>query len=601
MKYWRQTVSIYDVISLLGAIATFLFGMNTMTSGLEKLSSGRLESILERLTNNLFMSVLIGALVTGLVHSSAATTIMCVGFVNSGIMKLEQTVGIIMGANIGTTITAQILRLGDISSDNLLLSMMRPEYFGPIMAVVGIVLYMFIKSGKKRIVGQLLLGLGLLFISMHTMTAAVAPLQDVPEFRNLFVAFSNPLLGIMVGALVTALLQSSTASVGILQALTSTGVITFNIAFPIIMGQNIGTCITTLISSIGASRNARRTAMLHLYFNVIGTLVFLAAIYGAQLAMTPAGGLPFWSATMNMGDIASFHTFFNIGCTLLLLPFHKQLVRLVERTVPGDENRAFTMLDERFLATPAVALERAHDAVVHMGTLARDNYRISVSLLSQYDAKKVELLRENEDTLDKLEGALDNYLVRLSDHSLSAQESTQVSELLHTLSDFERMGDYSVNISESATVLHDRGISFTETAQRELSALTDAVGEALDKTLDCYTNRSRGLAFQVEPLEEVVDLLRDELKNRHIERFKTGACTIEQGTQFLELLINLERVSDHCSNVALQILRRTAPKNDLVLTDTHAYLHQLHHGSSQSFDELFTAYRNKYMSPIDAA
>lgn len=289
----------------------------------------------------------------------------------------------------------------------------------------------------------------------------------MPEFRNLFVAFSNPLLGIMVGALVTALLQSSTASVGILQALTSTGVITFNIAFPIIMGQNIGTCITTLISSIGASRNARRTAMLHLYFNVIGTLVFLAAIYGAQLAMTPAGGLPFWSATMNMGDIASFHTFFNIGCTLLLLPFHKQLVRLVERTVPGDENRAFTMLDERFLATPAVALERAHGAVVHMGTLARDNYRISVSLLSQYDAKKVELLRENEDTLDKLEGALDNYLVRLSDHSLSAQESTQVSELLHTLSDFERMGDYSVNISESATVLHDRGISFTETAQRE--------------------------------------------------------------------------------------------------------------------------------------
>ncbi len=593
-------MSIYDIISLLGAIATFLFGMTTMTSGLEKLSSGRLESILERLTNNLFMSVLVGALVTGLVHSSAATTIMCVGFVNSGIMKLEQTVGIIMGANIGTTITAQILRLGDISSDNLLLSMMRPEYFGPIMAVVGIVLYMFIKSGKKRIVGQLLLGLGLLFISMHTMTASVAPLQDVPEFRNLFVAFSNPLLGILVGALVTALLQSSTASVGILQALTSTGVITFNIAFPIIMGQNIGTCITTLISSIGASRNARRTAMLHLYFNVIGTLLFLAGIYGAQLALTPAGGLSFWSATMNMGDIASFHTFFNIGCTLLLLPFHKQLVRLVERTVPGDESNGFTMLDERFLATPAVALERAHDAVVHMGTLARDNYRISVSLLIQYDTKKAELLRENENTLDKLEGTLDNYLVRLSGHSLSAAESTQVSELLHTLSDFERMGDYSVNISESAAVLRDRGISFSPTAQRELTALTDAVGEALDKTLECYTSRSRELAFEVEPLEEVVDLLRDELKSRHIERFKTGACTIEQGTQFLELLINLERVSDHCSNVALQILRRTAPKNDLVLTDTHAYLHQLHHGSSQSFDELFSAYRAKYLAPIDA-
>lgn len=588
-------MSTLDVISLLGAIATFLFGMSTMTDGLEKLSSGRLEGIMEKLTNNIFMSVLVGALVTGLIHSSAATTIMCVGFVNSGIMKLEQTVGIIMGANIGTTITAQILRLGDISSDNLILSLMKPEYFGPLLALAGIVLYMFLKGGKKKIVGQFLLGLGLLFIGMSTMKGAVAPLQDVPAFRELFVAFSNPLLGILVGALVTALLQSSTASVGILQALTSTGIVTFNIAFPIIMGQNIGTCITTLISSIGASKNARRTAMLHLYFNVIGTLLFLCGIYGAQAVI----GLPFWGSTMNMGDIATLHTFFNIGCTVLLLPFHKVLVRLVERTVPGDDDHEFAVLDERFLATPAVALDRAHDAVVHMGSLARDNYRSAVELLSAYDPKKLELLLENESALDKLEGLLDGYLVKLSDHALSGAESARVSELLHTLSDFERIGDYSVNVSESATVLHERGIAFSPSAQKEMAAITGAVGEALDKSLACYTTRSRAIALQVEPIEEVVDLMRDELKSRHIERLKSGACTVELGSQFLELLINLERISDHCSNVAIHILQQTAPKDALVRTDSHAYMKALHRGDDKEFEALYNEYREKYYGPVE--
>ena len=593
-------MSVYDVLSLLGAIAVFLFGMSTMTDGLEKLSSGRLESIMERLTSNIFMSVMVGALVTGLIHSSAATTIMCVGFVNSGIMKLEQTVGIIMGANIGTTITAQILRLSDISSDNLILSMLNPENFGPILVVIGILLYMFFKGGKKKTVGQFFLGLGLLFIGMSTMKAAVAPLQNVPEFQNLFVMFSNPILGIMVGALVTALLQSSTASVGILQALTSTGVITFNVAVPIIMGQNIGTCITTLVSSIGASRNARRTAMIHLYFNVIGTAVFLAAVYGAQAVATATiGGLSFWTSTMNVGDIASLHTFFNIGCTVLLLPFNKLLVKLVKRTVPGDETTEFNVLDERFLATPAVALDRAHDAVVHMGGLARENYQIAVGLLSHYEPKKQETLHENETALDKLEGMLDDYLVRLTDHALSGEESARVSELLHTLSDFERIGDYAVNVSESAVILNDRGIAFSSNAMRELDSLTGAVGEALDKALSCYTTRSRQNALLVEPIEEVVDLMRDELKNRHIERLKSGECTIELGTQFLELLINLERISDHCSNVALYIIRQTAPKDDVVRTDSHEYMHQLHHGATQEFDDQFAVYREKYYKPIE--
>ena len=587
-----------NVISLLGAVAMFLFGMSTMTGGLEKLSSGRLEGIMERLTSNLFMSVLVGALVTGLLHSSAATTIMCVGFVNSGIMKLEQTVGIIMGANIGTTITAQILRLSEVSSSNPILFLLNPDNFGPILVLVGIFFYMFISGGKKKNVGQFLLGLGLLFIGMSNMKLAVAPLQDVPEFQQLFVSFSNPVLGIVVGALVTALLQSSTASVGILQALTSTGVITFNVALPIIMGQNIGTCITTVISSIGASRNAKRTAMIHLFFNLLGTTFFLCVIYGAQAV---SGGLPFWTATMDVGNIASIHTFFNIGCTLLLLPFHKLLVKLVVRAIPGDDASEFNVLDERFLSSPSVALERSHDAVIQMGTYALENYRTAVELLEgKYDSKKLERLNETEVALDKMENALDNYLVKLTDRALSPEESAKVSELLHTLSDFERIGDYSVNVAESATALHDKGLVFSPIAQKELKALTDSVDEAIEKALNCYRERSYQLALQVEPLEEVVDLMREDLRTRHIERLKSGSCTIELGTQFLELLINLERISDHCSNIAISILHQTAPKGDLVRTDTHAYTHELHHGHDPEFEQMFADCKAKYYDPLMA-
>lgn len=591
-------MNVTDVITLMGAIATFLFGMSTMTDGLEKLSSGRLEGIMERLTSNIFTSVLVGALVTGLIHSSAATTIMCVGFVNSGIMKLEQTVGIIMGANIGTTITAQILRLSDISSDNVILSLLNPENFGPLLVVAGILFYMFLKGGKKRTIGQFLLGLGLLFIGMSTMKVAVSPLQAVPEFQQMFVAFSNPVLGIIVGALVTALLQSSTASVGILQALTSTGVITFNVAMPIIMGQNIGTCITTLISSVGASRNAKRTAMVHLYFNILGTAFFLCAVYGAQaVASAVIGGLPFWTATLNVGDVATIHTLFNIGCTVLLLPFHKLLVKLVKRTVPGDESVEFNVLDERFLATPSVALEQARAAVVMMGTRARDDYRLAVELLGGYDEKKLERLQENEATIDKLETTLDSYLVKLTDRALTDAESALVSELLHTLTNFERIGDYAVNVSESASTLHERDIVFSPAAKKELKYLTDAVGAALDTTLACYEKRDRDLALHVEPLEEVVDLMQEVLKNRHIERLKAGSCTIELGTQFLELLINLERISDHCSNVAMLIVRQTAPVSEH-MPDTHTYLKYLHAGGDQEFDHLFADYRKEYFEPI---
>ena len=581
---------------MFGAIATFLFGMSTMTDGLEKLSSGRLEHILERLTSNVFKGVLLGAVVTGLIQSSAATTVMCVGFVNAGIMKLEQTVGLIMGANIGTTVTAQLLRLGDIDADNIVMMFLQPSFLGPILAVVGIIFYMFIKGGHKRIVGQIVLGLGLLFIGMNTMSSAVEPLKDLPEFQSVFTAFSNPLLGVAVGAAVTALLQSSSASMGILQAISTTGVVSFNIAMPLIMGQNIGTCITALISSVGASKNAKRTAMIHLFFNIIGSVFFLVVLYAGNALFR----FPFWENTMDMGSIANLHLAFNIACTALLLPFHRQLVKLVKAVVPGDaEERELSVLDDRFLSSPSLALERAHDAVVQMSEFARDNYRLAVELIWKFDAKKLERLNETEVALDKLEGLLDNYLVKLTDRALTAEESTRVSELLHTLSDFERIGDYAVNVSESAVVLHDRNITFSPQARAELERLTAAVGETLDKTVACYQSRQRTLAVQVEPLEEVVDLIAATLKNRHVERLKAGECTIELGTQFLELLINLERMSDHCSNVALHILRQTSSPDDKVRIDSHAYMHELHHGGfNQEFDDLFQEYRTKYFQPI---
>ncbi|BDE86762.1 MULTISPECIES: Na/Pi cotransporter family protein [Intestinimonas] len=584
-----------DVITLIGAIATFLFGMSTMTDGLEKLSSGRLEGILERLTSNVFKGVLLGALVTGLIQSSAATTVMCVGFVNAGIMKLPQTVGIIMGANIGTTVTAQLLRLGDISSDNVFLALLKPSILGPLLAAVGIVLFMFLKgSSRRQIVGQILLGLGLLFIGMKTMENAVSGLQELPAFRELFVAFSNPLLGILVGAAVTALIQSSSASMGILQAVSSTGVVSFHIAIPLIMGQNIGTCITALLSAIGASKNAKRTAMVHLLFNIIGTLFFLVVLYAGNALFH----FPFWGDVMNRGSIANLHLGFNVACTLLLLPFNRVLVKIVETLVPGDTGTIdINPLDERFLSSPAVALEHARAAVINMGTMARDNYRLAVELLSDYDDKKLERLHETESAIDKLENMLDSYLVKLTDRALTQSESNLVSELLHTLTNFERIGDYSVNLSESATALHSRDIAFSPVASRELRYLTDAVGKAVDTTLACYAGRDHALSMQVEPLEEVVDLMEDTLKNRHIERLKSGACTIELGTQFLELLINLERISDHCSNVAMLILRSTTPAKEN-LPDNHTYLKYLHSGASAEFEKLFAQYQEQYYAPI---
>lgn len=590
-------MDLFDIISMTGAIATFLFGMTTMTKGLEKVSSGRLERILEKLTNNVFKGVLLGALITAIIHSSATTTVMCVGFVNAGIMRLEQTVGIIMGANIGTTVTAQILRLASISSDgNPILALLQPSVLGPVMAVIGIVFYMFISGGRKKNIGEILLGMGLLFIGMNTMTTAVSGLQNEPWLAGLFTAVSNPVLGMLVGAGLTALLQSSTAFTGILLALSTTGAITFGAAVPMILGQNIGTTLTALLSSTGASKNAKRTALIHLFFNVFGSLFFLVVLYAGNAIVH----FTFWNDAVDMGVIANFHLCFNLACTALLLPFRKALVRLVEYLVPGDkEEMEASILDERFLVSPSLALEKSHEAVVQMGQLAQENFKRATKLLLDFDEKRMDRLQEAEDVIDRLETNLDNYLVQLSNRSLSPEDSNKVSELLHTLSDFERIGDYVVNVAECAQAMNERGMEFSEQAKAEMKALTAAVGEILALTLDCYTGRNDSLARKVEPLEEVIDLMRDELRSRHIERLKMGECTIEIGTQYLELLINLERVADHCSNVAMYILREEAEAGDPVRENSHLYFHQLHEGGSDAqFDQLYSQYRQEYFEPL---
>lgn len=587
-------MNIRDVITLLGALATFLFGMSTMTTGLEKLTSGKLASMLERLTDNILKGVLLGAVVAGMVHSSAATTVMCIGFVNAGILKLRQAVGVIMGANIGTTITAQILRLGGLSDENLFLSLLKPEMLGPILAFVGILLFSFFNKGMKKTVGQILIGLGLLFIGIKSMESALAPLTELESFQQLFLRFSNPVLGIAVGAAITALIQSSTASVAILQALSASGVVTFATAMPIIMGQNIGTCVTAILSSIGATKNAKRTAAVHLYFNVIGTVFFLVVLYGVNSVFP----LPFWNATMDYGSIANLHSLFNIACTLLLLPFNRQLVKLVELTIPDSgSDSVSTVLDPRFLSTPSVALERARTMVVKMGDLARENYHLAVGLLSRYDEKQLEKLNEQEDMIDHMEGALDQYLVQLSGHSLDSKDSDLVSDLLHALSDFERIGDYAVNLSESATIVQEKNLIFSSIAQKELETVCSAISEALDLTMNAYRFHDSRAAFQVEPLEEVVDLLTATLRDRHVERLKAGTCTVEVGTQFLELLINLERISDHCSNAAVRILHQYAQRDTLVREDIHSYLHNLHQGGSDDFNRLFQEDKEKYALP----
>ena len=585
-------MTLFNVFSLLGGLALFLFGMDIMGKALEKQAGGHLQKILSKLTDNPLKGFFLGLCVTAIIQSSSATTVMVVGFVNSGIMELHQAIGIIMGSNVGTTVTSWLLSLSGLQGDSIWIQMLKPTSFSPILAFIGILLYMG-KNEKKKGIGTILIGFAILMTGMTTMSNAVEPLQGEAWFTNLFVRFSNPILGVLVGALVTGIIQSSSASVGILQALSATGVITYGSAIPIIMGQNIGTCVTALISSVGANKNARRAAMVHLYFNIIGVMVFLAGFYGLNAVVH----FDFVNETIAAWGIAVVHSAFNIAATLILLPFANVLEKLAILTIPDDaEKESFALLDERLLNTPAVAVARAHSATADMAELARVGVMQAMSLTHTWDDTLAQKVRDEESKVDQYEDALGTYLVKLSSRELNHADSQSVNTLLHTISDFERISDHSVNLLESAEEMHQKNIEFSKDAQEELQVLEDAVQDILSRTTDAFRKGDLHLASKVEPLEAVVNELVRAIKAHHIARLQTGSCSIEYGFVLDDLLTNYERVCDHCSNVAVAQIEVAQDS-----FDTHAYLNDLRHGKdtkeSEEFHRRLDKYRERYLFP----
>ena len=592
IKVRKILMTIFNVFSLLGGLALFLFGMDIMGKALEKQAGGQLQKILSKLTDSTLKGFFLGLCVTAIIQSSSATTVMVVGFVNSGIMELHQAIGVIMGSNVGTTVTSWILSLSGLQGDSVLIKMLKPTSFSPLLAFIGILLYMC-KSEKKKGVGTILIGFAVLMTGMTTMSNAVLPLQGEEWFTSLFVRFSNPILGVLVGALVTGIIQSSSASVGILQALSATGVITYGSAIPIIMGQNIGTCVTALISSVGATKNARRAAMVHLYFNIIGVTIFLFGFYGLNAVCHFA----FVDSTIEAWGIAVVHSAFNILATLILLPFANGLEKLAILTIPDSpEKESFALLDERLLNTPAVAVERARSATADMAELARVGVVQAMSLTHQWNDELAQKVRDEESTVDRYEDALGTYLVKLSGRELSHADSQSVNTLLHTISDFERISDHSVNLLESAEEMHQKNIEFSKDAQEELQVLEDAVQDILSRTTDAFRKGDLHLASKVEPLEAVVNELVRAIKAHHIARLQTGSCSIEYGFVLDDLLTNYERVCDHCSNVAVAQIEVAQDS-----FDTHAYLNDLRHGKdtkeSEEFHRRLDKYRERYLFP----
>ncbi len=584
-------MDIFSCLSLVGGLAFFLFGMNLLGNGLEKLSGGKLEKTLEKMTNNPIKGVLLGAGVTAVIQSSSATTVMVVGFVNSGIMKLSQATGIIMGANVGTTITAWVLSLTGLQGDSVWIRLLKPESFSPVLAMIGVILVMAGKKGRKKDIGGILVGFAVLMYGMSAMSSAVKPLANVPEFTNILLTLStNPLLGVLAGALLTAVIQSSSASVGILQALSATGKITYGAAIPIIMGQNIGTCATALISCIGAKKNAKRAAMVHLYFNVIGSVLFLGAYYGLNAIFQ----FEFVQSALNAADIAIVHTLFNVVTTMVLLPFSKLLGKLATLTIRDQEenDNAFAGLDERFLNSPSFALEQCRSTTVEMAKLSRESIFSALHLMENYDEKQAEYVRELEDRIDEYEDRLGTYLVKLSSRELSDTDSRSVSKLLHCIGDFERISDHSVNILQVAEEMRNKQIQFSSQANGELRVLIGALTEILNLATDAFAADDEKIAARVEPLEQVVDELTDALKARHIERLQGGSCTIELGFVLSDLLTNCERVSDHCSNIAVCIVRIN--HSDF---DTHGYLQNIKDTHETNYEREFEAFEKKYALP----
>lgn len=587
---WGKEMTIFNFLSLFGGLALFLYGMHLLSTSLETMSGGVLERTLERSTSSKTKAVLLGAVATAIIQSSSATTVMTVGFVNGGIMTLNQAVGIIMGANIGTTATAWILSLTGIKGSSLLVQLLKPTSFTPILAVIGVILVMFSKKEKRRTIGAVLCGFAVLMFGMNMMSTAVTPLADMPQFVHIMTAFSNPVLGVLTGAVITGIIQSSSASVGILQALSMTGGVTYRIAIPIIMGQNIGTCVTALLSCIGATKNAKRTAMVHLYFNIIGTIVFLALFYTLNAFVH----FSFLDNVLDPAHIAIIHTSFNVFTTALLLPMSNFLVKLAKISVREKQVKEEEWpLDERFLDMPAFALEQCKNVIDRMAQISRDTFLLALGTIENYDAKVIEKVIENEDVVDQFEDRLGTYLVKLSTRKLLPEDSNEIGLFLHMIGDFERISDHAVNLTEVSQEMHDKNIQFSEGAKAEIKVFSVALREILNNSIQAFLDEDLEAAKMIEPLEEVIDALQVEIRARHISRLQEGICTIELGFVLSDLLTNMERVSDHCSNIAATLIQT---KNETF--DMHNYLHSVKAADgSKEFSKHVQEYSEKFQLP----
>ena len=584
-------MDVFSLFTLAGGLAFFLYGMHVMSTGLEKMVGGKLERVLKSMTSSKWKGLLLGAVITIAIQSSSAMTVMLVGLVNSGIMQLSQTVSVIMGSSMGTTLTAWILSAAGIESESFLLRMLKPESFSPLVALLGVLFIMGAKSDKKKDVGTILVGFSVLMTGMSFMSQSVSPLAETPAFHELLVMFRNPLMGVLIGTVFTGIIQSSAASVGILQSLAMTGSISLSMAFPIITGANIGTCVTGLLSAIGANKNAKRVVAVSVYFKVIGTVICLSVFYGLNAFFH----FQVVDAPISAFGIAVVHTLFNIINTFVLLPFSGQLEKLAKLTI-REKNTKEELLDERLLLSPGFAIAECRKLSVRMAKAAQESMAAAIGLLQEYDEKTAERITAEEEEIDLYEDKLGTFLVKLSAKSLSGQDSANVSQLLHAIGDFERIGDHAVNILRAASEIHDKEIQFSQKAQEELAVMTRAILSILDLTVEAFEKNDPKLAAKVEPLEQVIDSLKLELKNRHIRRLQEGRCTIELGFVLTDLLTNYERVSDHCSNIAVTVIQIKDPS-----LDTHGYLNEIKNTGDPDFTQAFESYSLEYLLPDSLA
>lgn len=586
----------FSILTLLGGLAMFLYGMQVMGDGLEKLSGGKLEKILENLSSNRLKAVLVGAAVTAVIQSSSATTVMVVGFVNSGIMHLSQAVGFIMGANIGTTITAWILSLAGIESSNFFVKLLNPSSFSPILALIGVIFIVFLHNEKKKDIGNIMVGFAVLMFGMNTMSGAVKPLAQVPEFTNILLKFSNPVLGVLAGALLTAVIQSSSASVGILQALCVTGAVQYGTALPIIMGQNIGTCITAMLSSIGATKNAKRAAVVHLYFNIVGTIAFMGVFYLLNTFLH----FSFINDVAGPAGIAVIHSAFNVIATAVLLPFGDVLVKMACATIRdtkeekaiSEEDQEFMILESRFLSNPGIAIEQSKTAAKKMAEQSKNALKLSFGLLDSFQEENAFRVEKIEAKVDRYEDELGTYLIKLNQKELSVEDSHSLSIMLHCIGDFERISDHALSIMKSAKEMWEKNAVFSPQAVKELHVMEKAVVDIVDKAYTVFANQDIQLAEEIEPLEEVIDELSRELKRRHVNRLRAGECTIEMGFILSDVTTSLERIADHCSNIGVCV---TQVREDLY--DTHSHLDSVKNAPGELFHHELEVARVNYMLP----